>query len=84
MSSQQVAMMPAKFLRPWEVLELEILELDQETQTRNRCPVGVVDIASTFLFEHPLPLKGGLEISRELYGASDPERCRKGSLRYRR
>ena len=35
----------------------------------------MADIISTFLFEYPLLLKGELEISRKLYGVSDPERC---------
>ena len=30
------------------------------------------------MFDYPLPLKGGLETLRKLYGASDPERCRGG------
>ena len=72
-------MVPPKFLRPWEVFNLDIPELDQEPQARNRYPVGVVDIASTFVFEYPLPFKGGLEISPKLYDApSDPERYRGG------
>lgn len=36
----------------------------------------MVDIAGTFLFDHLLPLKGNLEISRMQYGTSDPERGR--------
>ena len=38
----------------------------------------MVDIASTFMFDEPLPLTGDLEIRRKLYGVSDPERCRAG------
>lgn len=38
----------------------------------------MVDIASTFMFDEPLPLTGDLEIRRKLYGVSDPERCRGG------
>ena len=67
---------PAKLLWSREILELDIPELDQEPQARNRYPVGVVDVASTFLFEYPTPLKGDLEIGRKLYGApTDPEGC---------
>ena len=32
--NQQVRMMPVKFLWPWEVLELDIPELDQEPQEK--------------------------------------------------
>ena len=81
-SNQQMEMTPAKFLRPWEVLELETPGFDQEQRAKTRYPVGVVAIASTFMFECHLPLKGDLEIRRKLYGASDPERCM-GSLRHK-
>ena len=57
---------------------MDVPELDQEPQAKNRCPLGVVDIASTFMFGHPLPLKGGIEIRLKLHGGSDPERCRRG------
>ena len=78
-SSKQMTMMPAKFLRPWQVLELDILELDQKSTSQNRYPVGVVDTASTLLFKYPLSLKGDLKISRKLYVTpSDPGRCRGG------
>ena len=33
----------------------------------------MVNVASTFPLDYPLPLKGDLEIRRKLYGASDPE-----------
>ena len=44
-------MMPAKFLWAWEVL-VDIPQFDQEPQAKNRCPVGVVDIASAILLDH--------------------------------
>ena len=56
-SSQRVAMMPARFLRPWEVLEMDIQDLIQESQEGNRYLLVVVDRTSKFMFAHPLPSK---------------------------
>ena len=50
-SNQPVRMMPAKFLWAWEVL-VDIPQFDQAPQAKNRCPVGVVDIASAILLDH--------------------------------
>ena len=36
--------MPAKIPRPWEVLVLDISELDQRNQKLKKCQVAVVDI----------------------------------------
>ena len=54
-SSQRVAMMPARFLRPWEVLEMDIQDLKQESQAGNGYMLVVVDRASKCLFAYPLP-----------------------------
>ena len=47
-------MMPARFLRPWEVLEMDIQDLKHESQDGNRYLLVVVDRASKFLFAYPL------------------------------
>lgn len=65
-NSQRVAMMPAKFLRPWEVLEMDIQDLKQESQDGNRYLLVVVDRASKFLFAYPLPSKDAVGVSRKL------------------
>lgn len=65
-------MAPAKFSRPWEIVDLDIPELDQELQARSRYPIDVVHIASKRMFEYPLPLKDDLEVSHKLYAAIDP------------
>ena len=76
-----MTMMPTKFLRPLDVLEMDIRELDQEPQAKTRHPVGVVDIASTILYVsvRVLSTVEG-EISRKLAIRSDEG----GSLRYKR
>jgi len=65
-NSQRIAMMPARFLRPWEVLEMDIQDLKQESQDGNRYLLVVVDRASKFLFAYPLPSKDAVGVSRKL------------------
>ena len=65
-NSQRVAMMPVKFLRPWEVLEMDTQDLKQKSQDGNRYLLVVVDRASKFLFADPLPSKNAVGVSREL------------------
>ena len=48
----------ARFLRPWEILEVDIQYLKQESQDGNRYLLVVVDRASKLLFAYPLPSKG--------------------------
>lgn len=52
---QRVAMMPARFLRLWEVpvLETDIQDLNQESQNGNRYMLVVVDRANKFLCTLP-------------------------------
>ena len=47
-------MMPARFLPPWEVLEMDIQELKQESQEENTY-VLVVDRTSKLLLAYPFP-----------------------------
>ena len=65
-NSQRIGMMPARFLRPWEVLEMDIQDLKQESQDGNRYLLVVVDRASKFLFAYPLPSKDAVGVSRKL------------------
>ena len=58
--------MPAKFLRPWEVLELDIQDLKQESQDGNRYLLVVADRASKFVFAYPLSSKDAVGVSRKL------------------
>ena len=59
-------MMPARFLRPWEVLEMDIQDLKHESQDGNRYLLVVVDRASKFLLTYPLPSKNAVEVSRKV------------------
>ena len=59
-SNQQVRMMPAKFLWPWEVLVLDISELEQDPEAKKKCQMAVVDttVNSTLLSSTPYCCRG--------------------------
>ena len=59
-------MLPARFLRPWEVLEMDIQDMHQLSSAGNRYLLVVMDKASKFLFGFPLPSKEAVEVSRKL------------------
>ena len=59
-------MIPARFLRTWEVFEMDIQDLSQESQDGNRYLLFVVDRASKFLFAYPLPSKNATGVNRKL------------------
>ena len=59
-------MIPARFLRPREVLEMGIQDLNQESQDGNRYLLVVVDRTSKFLFAYPLPSKDATGVNRKL------------------
>ena len=65
-NGRKVWMMPARFLRPWEVLEIDIQDFHQLSSNVNRYLLVVVDRASKFIFGYPLASKGSLEVSRKL------------------
>ena len=65
-NSRKVWMMPVRFLRPWEVLEMGIQDFHQVSSNGNRYLLVVVGRASKFLFGYPLASKGALEVSRKL------------------
>ena len=48
-------MLPSRFLKPWEVLELDIHDMGARSEAGNKCLLVVVDKASKFLFAYPLP-----------------------------
>lgn len=64
--SAQLHMLPARFLRAWEVLELDILDMKVVSNKGNRYLLVVVDRATKFLSASPLPTKGTLGVSRKL------------------
>ena len=52
-NSQKVWMLPARFPRPWEVLEMDIQDFRQVSSNGNRYPPAVVDRTSKFFFGYP-------------------------------
>ena len=65
-TSQRVAMLPARFLKPWEVLEMDIHDMGARSEAGNRLLLVVVDRASKFLFAYPLPNKKAEGVARKL------------------
>ena len=59
-------MMFARILRPWEVLEVDIQDLKQESLSGDRYLLVVVDTASKLLFAYLLRSKEAVGVSRKL------------------
>ena len=64
--SQRVAMMPARLLWPWEVLEMDLQDMKHVSSAGNRYMLVVVDGASRFLFAYPLESKDFVGVARKL------------------
>eukprot|EP00752_Nemacystus_decipiens_P012408 g10995.t1 len=65
-SSMQLYMLPARFLKGWDVLKVDMVDMKVETPTGNRYILVVVDRATKFLFGFPLPTKETIGVSRKL------------------
>lgn len=66
-SSRRVAIIPTRFLWPWEFLEVDIEDTKEEPQGVARYLLVVVpDRASKVLFAYPLPTKRALGVARQL------------------
>ena len=59
-------MLPARFLRPWEVLKMDFQDMHQLSSKGSRYLLVVVDKATKILFGFPLPSKEAVEVSRRL------------------
>lgn len=57
--SKQLHMSPAHFSRPWEILEMNILDMKMTSHKGNRYLLVVVDRATKFHFAFPLPTTDG-------------------------
>ena len=69
-------MLPARFLRPWEVLEMDIQDMHQLSSAGNRYLLVVMDKASKFLFGFPLhTFERGGRGEQETDGAHVDFRC---------
>ena len=64
--SQRIAMLPARFLEPWEVLEVDLQRFPNTSEAGNEYLLLVVDKASKFLFGYPLPSKEAHGVARIL------------------
>ena len=65
-ASQRVAMLPARFLRPGEELEVDIQDMGVKSDAGNKVLLVAVDKASKLLFAFPLPTKEPLGVARKL------------------
>ena len=59
-------MPPARFLKPWEVLEIDIHDMGAKSGFGNKYLLVAVDRASKFLFTHPLPNKTTENVAKKL------------------
>ena len=59
-------MLPARFLEPWGVLEMEIHDIGARSEAGNRFLLVIVDRASKFLFAYPLPDKSAEGVAKKL------------------
>ena len=65
-TSQRVAMLPARFLKPWEALEMGIHGMGARPEAGNKHLLVIVDRASKFLFAYPLPNKTAENVANKL------------------
>ena len=64
--SQQLAILPATFLEPWEVLQVDLQKFPNTAEAGNKYLLLVVDKASKFPFAYPLPSKEAHGVARLL------------------
>ena len=65
-TSQRVAMLPTRFLKLWEVLEIDIHDIRARSGVGNKYLLVVVDRVSKFLFANPLPNKTAEKLAKKL------------------
>ena len=59
-------MLLARFLRPWEVLEMDIHDMGEKSGTGNEYLLVIVDKASKFLFAYSLPTKADSNVAKKV------------------
>ena len=59
-------MLPSRFLRPGEVLEVNVQDMGVKSDAGNNVLLVAVDKASKFLFAFPLPTKEAIGVSGKL------------------
>ena len=65
-TSQRAAMLPASFIKLWEVLEMDIHDMGARSETGNRHLLVIVDRASKFLFAYILPNQNAESVAKKL------------------
>ena len=65
-TSQRGAMLPARFLQPWEVLEMNIHDMGAISEPENKHLLIKVDRVSKFLLAYPLPNKTAENVTKKL------------------
>ena len=65
-TSQRVAMLPARFLKPWEILDMDIHDMGARSEAGNKHILVIVDRASKFMFAYPLPNKTPENMTKKL------------------
>ena len=65
-TSQRVAMLPPRFLKPWEVLEMDIHDMGARSEAGSKHLLVIVDRASKFLFVNPLLNKIAENVAEKL------------------
>ena len=59
-------MLPARFLQPLEVLEMDIHDMGARLEAGNKHLLAIVDRASKFLFAYPLPNETAENVANKL------------------
>ena len=65
-TSQRVAMLPARFLKSWEVIEMDIHGMGAKSKAGKKDLLVVVDNASKFLFSYSRPNKTAENVAKKL------------------
>ena len=65
-TSQRVAMLPARSLKSWEVLEMDIHDMGTRSKAGNKHLLYKVDRAIKFLYAYPLPNKIAENVAKKL------------------
>ena len=65
-TSQRIAMLPARLINPWEVLEMDIHDMGASSEAGNRHIFVIVDRASKLLFTYSLPNKTAENVAKKL------------------
>ena len=63
---QRVAMLSARFLKPWEVLEMDIHDMGARSEAGNKHLLVLVNRSSKFMFAYPLPNKTAENVAKRL------------------